>query len=98
MRRKTGHVRQKDGDARFHHRTRCLLYTSHQTLKRYLLEEAYEVFDAIDKEDMFELADELGDVLLQVVFHGQIGQEYSEFTHQDVVTNIFRQMLVTTSW
>ncbi len=66
---------------------------THQTLKRYLLEEAYEVFDAIDKEDMFELADELGDVLLQVVFHGQIGQEYSEFTHQDVVTNICRKMI-----
>lgn len=66
---------------------------THETLKRYLLEEVYEVFDAIDQKDPYSLADELGDVLLQVVFHGQIGQEYMEFTHRDVVTNICRKMI-----
>ena len=48
------------------------LEQDHRTLKPYLLEEAYEVLDAIDAGDDGELCSELGDVLLQVVFHSQI--------------------------
>lgn len=51
----------------------------HFTLKPYLLEEAYEVLEAIDQRDMHKLADELGDLLLQVVFHAQVAKENGEF-------------------
>ncbi len=47
---------------------------NHNTLKKYLIEESYEVIDAIDKDDVEGLTEELGDVLLQVVFHSQIGK------------------------
>ncbi|MGI6345111.1 MAG: nucleoside triphosphate pyrophosphohydrolase [Bacillota bacterium] len=52
---------------------------THVSLKPYLLEEAYEVLEAIDQNDMHKLADELGDLLLQVVFHAQIARENGEF-------------------
>ncbi len=52
---------------------------THQSLKRYLLEECYEVLEAIDNADWKKLAEELGDVLLQVAFHAQIAQEAGEF-------------------
>ncbi len=48
---------------------------THQSLKPYLLEEAYEVLEAIDQRDDAEFCQELGDVLLQVVFHAQIARE-----------------------
>ena len=48
---------------------------THQTLKPYLLEESYEALEAIDQEDYRELCGELGDVLLQIVFHAQIASE-----------------------
>lgn len=66
---------------------------THRTLVRYLIEEAYEVADAVEKRDDFALADELGDVLLQVVFHAQIGAEYGEFDYHDVVNAICRKMI-----
>lgn len=66
---------------------------THKSLRPYLLEEAYEVMDAVDQDDMFMLADELGDVLLQVVFHGQIGAEFSEFDIDQVTTNICKKMI-----
>lgn len=47
----------------------------HKSLKRYLIEEAYEVLEAIDEENPSKLCDELGDLLLQVVFHAQIAKE-----------------------
>ena len=52
---------------------------THATLKSYLLEEAYEALEAIDAEDDAELCEELGDVLLQVVFHAQIAAEEGRF-------------------
>jgi len=58
---------------------------THETLRPYLIEEAYEVLDAIDGGNDEELAEELGDILLQVVFHSQIAAEREAFTITDVV-------------
>ena len=63
------------------------------TLKRYLAEEAQEVFDAVDHNDMDNLCEELGDVLLQVVFNSQIAAEQGFFTIDDVVDGICRKMI-----
>src|SRR3972149_21650 len=64
---------------------------THQSLKRNLLEESYEVLDAIDREDpdASGLAEELGDVLLQVLFHAQISREAGRFSVDDVVGAIW---------
>lgn len=66
---------------------------THETLKQYLLEETYETLDAIDAGDMPELRDELGDVLLQVVFHAQLAAERSDFTVDDVAASICDKMI-----
>jgi tetrapyrrole methylase family protein/MazG family protein len=66
---------------------------SHETLKQFLIEETYEVLEAIDLKDMDKLAEELGDVLLQVVFHAQIAKEHGEFSMGDVITGICRKMI-----
>ncbi len=58
----------------------------------YTIEEAYEVADAIARNDAADLKDELGDLLLQVVFHSRIAQEASAFTLADVVTSISDKM------
>lgn len=65
----------------------------HQSLRRFLIEEAYEVVDAIDREDDEALVEELGDVLLQVVFHSQIASESGRFTIDDVVRGIVAKMI-----
>ena len=54
----------------------------------YTIEEAYEVADAIERDDMADLADELGDLQLQVVFHAQMANEAGHFTLNDVLTGI----------
>ncbi|TLS35118.1 nucleoside triphosphate pyrophosphohydrolase [Pseudalkalibacillus caeni] len=61
---------------------------THESLKKYLIEEAYEVLDAIDEQDEDHLAEELGDVLLQVMLHAQIGEDEGMFTIADVVSNL----------
>ena len=66
---------------------------THLSLAQYLIEEAYEVLEAIEAEDPFRLADELGDVLLQVVFHAQVAQENEDFAIRDVTTAICRKMI-----
>ncbi len=66
---------------------------THETLKKYMLEEAYEAVGAIDEDDMDHLADELGDVLLQVAFHADLAQEIGEFSIHDVTTAIVRKMI-----
>jgi len=66
---------------------------THETLRKYLIEEAYEAVGAIDEDDMDHLADELGDVLLQIAFHADIAQEFGEFSIQDVTTAIVRKMI-----
>lgn len=66
---------------------------THETLKRYLIEEAYEVIESIDKQDEDKLLEELGDVLLQVVFHSQIARERGAFDIFDVITRICQKMI-----
>ena len=66
---------------------------THQTLRTNLVEEAYEAVDAIDREDMDALYDELGDVLLQIVLHAEIAREHGDFTIQDVTTAITHKMI-----
>ena len=61
---------------------------THSTLRRNMLEEAYEAVDAIDDNDMKHLKEELGDVLLQVVLHSQIASEENEFSIEDVAKEI----------
>lgn len=61
---------------------------SHQSLKPYLLEETYEVLEAIDRGGGEKLAEELGDLLLQIVFHAQIAAEHGSFTIDDVAGGI----------
>lgn len=58
------------------------------TIAPYTVEEAYEVADAIERDDMADLADELGDLQLQVVFHAQIATEAGYFTLDDVIGRI----------
>ena len=64
-----------------------------ETIKPYTLEEAYEVADAIERGDMGDLCEELGDLLLQVVFHAQMAQEQGKFSFGDVVEAITRKMI-----
>ena len=66
---------------------------THESLRKYLIEEAYEAVGAIDEDDMDHLADELGDVLLQIAFHSDIAQEVGEFTISDVTTAIVRKLI-----
>ncbi len=63
------------------------------TIAPYTIEEAYEVADAIERGDMDDLRDELGDLLLQVVFHARMAQEKGEFTFPDVVEAITKKMI-----
>jgi MazG family protein len=66
---------------------------THASLKPMLIEEAYEVLEAIDEGDDAELAGELGDLLLQVVFHSQIAAEGKRFTVADVVARVSEKMV-----
>ncbi|NPV74047.1 MAG: nucleoside triphosphate pyrophosphohydrolase [Pelotomaculum sp.] len=65
----------------------------HRTLKPYLLEEAYEVIEALDEEDMYKTCEELGDLLLQIVFHAQIAAENRHFDINDVIAGISEKMI-----
>jgi tetrapyrrole methylase family protein / MazG family protein len=66
---------------------------SFRTLKPHLIEESYETIDAIDSGDRSKLAEELGDVLLQVVFHAQIASEERSFTFDDVARLICEKLI-----
>jgi ATP diphosphatase len=63
-----------------------------ETIAPYTIEEAYEVADAIARKDMDGLADELGDLQLQVVFHAQMAEETSQFALEDVIERICDKM------
>ena len=63
-----------------------------ETIAPYTIEEAYEVADAIARKDMDALADELGDLQLQVVFHAQMAEEADRFTLEDVIERICHKM------
>ncbi len=66
---------------------------THQSIRMNFLEEAYEAVDAIDLEDSYLLCEELGDVLMQVVFHTQIEQEKGNFTWQEVCDGVCRKLI-----
>ncbi|MCM8709567.1 nucleoside triphosphate pyrophosphohydrolase [Clostridium sp. SYSU_GA19001] len=66
---------------------------THESLKRYLIEECYEVLEAIDEKNEDMLIEELGDVLLQVVFHARIGKEEGYFDMSDVIKGISNKMI-----
>lgn len=65
----------------------------HRSLRTYFLQEVYEVIDAIDKNDMVNLKEELGDVLLQIVFHASLAEKEGYFSMQDVVDGINEKMI-----
>jgi tetrapyrrole methylase family protein/MazG family protein len=66
---------------------------THSTLRTYLIEEAYEVLDALDSRDDSKFAEELGDLLLQVLFHAQIATEDRRFSINDVIREIHDKMI-----
>ena len=66
---------------------------THQSIKKNMIEEAYEATEAIDSGIGAKMADELGDLLLQIVFHAQIGTEDGEFTMEDVTTAVCEKMI-----
>ena len=66
---------------------------THQTLRTYLIEEAYEVLEALDSGDDAKFAEEMGDLLLQIVFHSQIATEEGRFTVADVIREIHDKMI-----
>ncbi|MER2140763.1 MAG: nucleoside triphosphate pyrophosphohydrolase, partial [Priestia megaterium] len=66
---------------------------THESLKRYLLEESYELLDAIDRQDDDNMIEELGDVLLQVLLHAQIGEDEGMFSIDDVIRSVSEKMV-----
>ncbi|MCG3778110.1 MAG: Nucleoside triphosphate pyrophosphohydrolase [Nitrospira sp.] len=66
---------------------------THESLKPYLLEETYEVLEILDRQDREKLPEELGDVLLQVLFHSQIAAEAGRFTIEDVLAQLADKMI-----
>lgn len=67
---------------------------THQSIRRDLLEETYELIEGIDKDDPEILREELGDVLLQVVFHSNIAKSNNRFTIDDVCNDVCRKLIV----
>ena len=61
---------------------------THESIKPYLIEETYEVLEAIDDQDLAKLCEELGDLVLQVVFHAQMAEEAEAFSIADVLASI----------
>jgi tetrapyrrole methylase family protein / MazG family protein len=66
---------------------------THQSLKKYLIEETYELLEAIDEDDIDHIVEELGDVLLQVMLHAQIGEDEGMFTMEEVIETIASKMV-----
>jgi len=66
---------------------------THESLRTYLLEETYEVLEAIQARDSSKLASELGDLLLQIIFHAQLAQEAGQFDIGAVIEGIHRKMV-----
>ena len=66
---------------------------SHSSLRTYLIEEAYEVLDALESGDDSKFAEEMGDLLLQIVFHSQIAREERRFTISDVIREVHEKMV-----
>lgn len=66
---------------------------THETLRPYAIEEVYELIDAIDRQDDEAIVEELGDVLLQVMLHSQIGEDNGYFTIDDVISSVVTKMI-----
>jgi tetrapyrrole methylase family protein / MazG family protein len=66
---------------------------THESLKKYLIEEAYELIEAIDNDDIDHMIEELGDVLLQVMLHAQIGEDEGYFSIDDVIEGVSSKMI-----
>lgn len=66
---------------------------THESLRPYLIEEAYEVLDALEHRDDGRFREELGDLLLQVVFHAQLAREGGRFTIDDVITAVVEKLI-----
>jgi len=66
---------------------------SHKSIRRNMLEEAYEVAEAIDEEDPDNLLEELGDVLMQIVFHADIAEQTGQFTLEDIADATCRKLI-----
>jgi MazG family protein len=66
---------------------------THRTLRTYLVEETYEVLDALESGDDAKFANEMGDLLLQIVFHSQIAAEEGRFTVSDVIREVHEKMV-----
>jgi len=66
---------------------------THQTLRTYLIEETYEVLDALDTNDPKKFAEELGDLLLQILFHAELGRLAGTFDLGDVIESIYLKMV-----
>ncbi|HWO94955.1 MAG TPA: nucleoside triphosphate pyrophosphohydrolase [Bacillus sp. (in: firmicutes)] len=66
---------------------------THESLKPYLMEEAYELIEAIDEQDDDHVVEELGDVLLQIMLHAQIGEDEGMFTISDVIRTLSEKMV-----
>ena len=66
---------------------------THKSIRMNFLEEVYEACDAIDNEDDMNLREELGDVLLQVVFHSRIAEEESKYNFDDVANDICQKLI-----
>jgi len=64
-----------------------------ETLKPFLIEECYELIDAIDSADPFKHKDELGDMLLQIIFQTQLREEKGEFTFEDICNNLCAKLI-----
>ncbi|MFO0751737.1 MAG: nucleoside triphosphate pyrophosphohydrolase [Thermodesulfovibrionales bacterium] len=66
---------------------------THESLKPFLVEEAYEVLEAIDEGDPLKIKEDLGDLLFQIVFHAQLGKERGEFDMDSIIDGISRKMV-----
>lgn len=67
---------------------------THRSIRQNMIEEAYEACDAIDHEDRDGLCEELGDLLMQVIFHAQIAKDNDEFNLDDVINEVCRKLIV----
>ncbi len=67
---------------------------THASIRKNLIEETYEVIDALDREDVSDMREELGDLLLQIVFHTQMETEAGHFDLEDVTTELCQKLIV----
>ncbi len=66
---------------------------THESLKKYLIEETYEYLEVVDLQDKAHMCEELGDVLLQIVFHARIAEENGDFNIEDVINGVCEKMI-----